>query len=316
VYAVIIGIGDYQSVRDLRFAVNDAQEFYNLLIDPDYGRVPENHIQLLLDQQATKQNIEEAIGTWLREQAGEEDTVFIYYAGHGETEGDVAYWVTHQADIHDLSTTALSNNVLSEMLDQIRAKRMITFLDSCYSAATVGRRGLVIPTEIPFEKFSGEGRVIISASTGTQFSLELPEYGHGVFTYYLLEGLKGKADQNNDGVIDVDEIWNYVKYQVTETAKEAGNSQQPVFDARKITAGISLTFNACLVIDFIHGCCYSLRVSAIHHSSHSFLQSFHTDPYVHTDPCAESHLAVTWFQNHCRRTDSGHYRSLSKNERG
>ena len=248
VYAVIIGIGDYQSVRDLRFAVNDAQEFYNLLIDPDYGRVPENHIQLLLDQQATKQNIEEAIGTWLREQAGEEDTVFIYYAGHGETEGDVAYWVTHQADIHDLSTTALSNNVLSEMLDQIRAKRMITFLDSCYSAATVGRRGLVIPTEIPFEKFSGEGRVIISASTGTQFSLELPEYGHGVFTYYLLEGLKGKADQNNDGVIDVDEIWNYVKYQVTETAKEAGNSQQPVFDARKITAGISLTFNVPVLL--------------------------------------------------------------------
>ncbi|MCP4399718.1 MAG: caspase family protein [bacterium] len=249
VYAVIIGIGDYQSVQNLRFAVNDAQGFYDLLVDPDYGRVPETHIKLLLDQQATKRNIEAAIGTWLPERAGAEDTVFIYYAGHGETEEDVAYWVTHQSNIDDLRNTALNNNALSEMLNQIEAQRVITFLDSCYSAATANLRTLIIKPEIPFEKLSGEGRVIISASTGQQFSLELPEYRHGIFTYYLLEGLKGKADQNNNGVVDVDEIWNYVKYQVTETAEKAGNSQQPVFDAQKITAGIPLIFN----IPFIQG---------------------------------------------------------------
>ena len=67
-----------------------------------------------------------------------------------------------------------------------------------------------------------------------------------MFTYYLLEGLRGKADKNQDGVVEVDEIWNYVKNQVTETAKKAGNSQTPVLQG-SITAGIPLTFNMALL---------------------------------------------------------------------
>lgn len=134
------------------------------------------------------------------------------------------------------------------MLDRIQSKRMIMFLDSCYSAATVNRTNQVkdILTTIPWERFSGEGRVAISASGGKQLSLELNEYQHGVFTYYLLQGLRGQADSNQDGIVEVDEIWDYVKYQVAETAKQAGNPQTPVFQG-KITAGIPLTFNLPLL---------------------------------------------------------------------
>ena len=245
IYAVIIGIGQYQDERlNLRFTVNDAQGLYNILTDPNYGGVPKDHIKLLLNEEATDRNIKGAIGRWLSREAQEDDTVLIYYSGHGAPEGRETYWVTYNADVDDLYTSALNNNDITNMLDRIRSRRVITFLDSCYSAATVNRKNRTrsIPTEIPWEKFAGEGRVTISASDGKELSLELEEYQHGVFTYYLLEGLKGKADSNTDGIVEVDEIWDYVKNQVRERARKAGNPQTPVFQG-SVTAGIPLTYN-------------------------------------------------------------------------
>ena len=244
-YAVIIGIGSYADERlNLRYTKKDAQDLYDLLRDPDYRGIPEDHIRLLLDEDATDRNIKREIGKWLSGRAEEEDTVLIYYSGHGAPEGEETYWVTYNADIDDLYTTALDNNEIADMLSRIRAKRVITLLDSCYSAATVNRKDRTrsAPTEIPWEKFTGEGRVTISASDGKQLSLELEKYENGVFTYYLLEGLKGEADVNKDGIIEVGEIWDYVKYQVTDAARVAGNPQTPVFQGSR-TAGIPLTYN-------------------------------------------------------------------------
>lgn len=244
-YAVIIGIGAYQDERlNLSYTVNDAQGLYDVLTDPKYGAIPRENVQLLLSENATTVNIKKSIGTWLRRAAKEEDTVIIYYSGHGAPEGDETYWVTYDADIDDLYSTALSNRAISDMLGRISAKRLITFLDSCYSAATVNRsnQSRSIPTEIPWEKFTGEGRIVISASNGKELSLELDEYKHGIFTYYLLEGLKGQADRNEDAVIEVEEIWDFLRKQVRDKARSEGNNQTPVFQGN-MTAGIALTMN-------------------------------------------------------------------------
>lgn len=244
-YAVIIGIGAYQDERlNLSYTVNDAQGLYDVLTDPKYGAIPRENVQLLLSENATTVNIKKAIGTWLMRAVKEEDTVMIYYSGHGAPEGDETYWVTYDADIDDLYSTALSNRAISDMLGRISAKRLITFLDSCYSAATVNRsnQSRSIPTEIPWEKFTGEGRIVISASNGKELSLELDEYRHGIFTYYLLEGLKGQADRNEDAVIEVEEIWDFVRKQVRDKARSEGNNQTPVFQGN-MTAGIALTMN-------------------------------------------------------------------------
>jgi len=250
VYAVIIGISKFQDQRipPLRFTVNDAKAFAEVLTDPNYGGVPADHVQLLLDEDATDRNIKTAIGKWLSGQAKPEDTVIIYYSGHGAPEGEEKYWVTYNADVDNLYATALSNNEIFDMLSRVESKRMITFLDSCYSAATVNRkdRTRAVQTEIPWEKFAGEGNVTISASDGKQLSLELESYGHGVFTYYLLEGLKGRADgaagSERDGMVEVDELWNYVKNTVSDTARKRGNKQTPVFQGA-LTAGIPLTYD-------------------------------------------------------------------------
>lgn len=244
VYAVIIGIDKYQDERipTLQYAVKDAQGLYGILTNPDHRGVKHDHIKLLLGQEATYQNIKHAVGTWLRQQAGEEDTVIIYYSGHGAPEGEETYWVTYNANIDDLYSTALNNNEIDDMLGRITSKRVITFIDSCYSEATVKRKDQTkyAVTRIALEKFTGEGRVVISASDGKQRSVELDEYQHGAFTYHLLEGLKREADKNKDGVVVVDEIWDHVKDRVTAAARKVGNPQTPVLQGR-ISAGIPLT---------------------------------------------------------------------------
>ena len=244
-YAVIIGIGAYQDERlNLSYTVNDAQGLYDLLTDPLYGAIPKENVQLLLSEEATTANIRKALNA-LRRKATPDDTVIIYYSGHGAPEEDQTYWVTYDADIDDLLSTALSSNDIADMLDRISSKQLITFLDSCYSAATVKRthQSRSLPTEIPWDKFTGEGRVIISASNGKELSLELDEYKHGVFTYYLLEGLKGKADKNEDGYVEVEEIWDFVKRQVQDKARAEGNKQTPILQG-ELSAGIALTMNS------------------------------------------------------------------------
>ena len=249
-YAVIIGLGDFQDDRipDLRYTVNDAQGMYDVLIDPNYGGIPQENVTLLLNKDATSENIKRAIGTWLKQQAGADDTIIIYFAGHGAPEGQETYWVTYNADIDDLYATALSNKDISDMLDRVEARRVITLLDSCYSAATVNRTNKTrdVGVEIPWDQFTGKGRLAISASDGAQLSLEMQEFQHGVFTYYMLEGLKGKADgmagKERDGMVEVEELWNFVRNSVTETAKKQGNRQTPVFQG-DMTAGIPLTYD-------------------------------------------------------------------------
>ena len=148
-----------------------------------------------MNEDATYRGIKRAIGNSLSRRAKKEDTALIYYSGHNAPEGDETYWVTYDANINDLYTTALGNNEIADMLNRIRAKRMIILLDSSYNEAIANRKTRnSVPTEISWEKFDGEGRVTIRASDGKQESLDLEEYQHGLFTYYLLKGLRGEAD--------------------------------------------------------------------------------------------------------------------------
>lgn len=244
-YAVVIGIGKYQDDRipKLKYATIDAEKIYNILTDPQHGNFPKTQIKLLIDEQATDNNIKSAIGTWLRRNTRKDDTVIIFFAGHGAPEDEKTYWVTFNANIDDLYGTALSNDEIADMLDRVEARKMIAFLDSCYSAATVHRtdkkRGVMI-TKDPFQKFKGKGRVIITSSDGKEQSLEIQEFGHGIFTYYLLKALKGEADENNDGYVELDEVWDYVKYRVTDTARKHGSIQTPIIDG-SYSAGIVIS---------------------------------------------------------------------------
>ncbi len=247
-YGVVIGIGKYEdkNIPTLKYAKEDALEIYNILTDPKYGNFPKENVRLLLDEQATLTEIRSAMGTFLARKAGKDDMVCIYFAGHGSPEIDPTgnaddklekFIVPYNAKKDDLFGYGLSMDTVRKILDErIKSKRAVFFIDSCYSGEAGGRtfsrsdvatRNITISEKF-LEQLSGEGRIIITASKPDELSLETDELRHGIFTYYLAEGLKGKADLNKDGFVTVDELYSYVYEQVTKKARQLGVGQHPL----------------------------------------------------------------------------------------
>ena len=238
IYSVVIGINKYKNLPSLKYATNDAREFYRYLVE--VNQVPRDHIWLLLDEEATLEKLRSTLGTSLRRTAGKDDTVIIFLAGHGATEKDSSspdgdglekYILPHNADLKDLYASALPMSDIARIFQRISSERLVFISDTCYSGASGGRTVPVIGTRANLsgaflERLSqGKGRVILTASDANEVSAEKDELKHGVFTYYLLEGLRGKADLDGDGVITVDEVYHYVSMKVPQST---GQDQHPV----------------------------------------------------------------------------------------
>ena len=237
-WAVVIGINDYPKIRKLRYAVNDARIVSDHLVT--YNHVPSENLTLLLNKDATLTNIRSALGTHLKNSAGKDDLVIVFFAGHGATEKDMMspdgdglekYLLPYDADPNDLYATALPMSEISRIFNRIRSERLVFIVDSCYSGASGGRtieisgiRANISETFLD-RITSGKGRVILSASGANEVSAEDNTLEHGVFTYYLVEGLRGKADFDGDGLITVDEVYRYVSERVPQAT---GQEQHPI----------------------------------------------------------------------------------------
>lgn len=237
VYAVVVGINKYKNFPHLKYAANDAQEFYRYLVE--VNQIPKDQVWLLLDEEATLDKLRATLGTLLRRNAGKEDTVIIFLAGHGAAEQDVSspdgdglekYILPFNADPKDLYASAMPMSEIARIFQRINSERLVFISDTCYSGASGGRTipypGMRSNISGAFlERISqGKGRVILTASDANELSVERDDIKHGVFTYYLLEGLRGKADLDKDGVVTVDEVYRYVSAKVPQAT---GQGQHP-----------------------------------------------------------------------------------------
>jgi uncharacterized caspase-like protein len=238
VWAVVIGINKYSHLPSLKYAVNDAREFYRYLVD--VNKVPEENVWLILDEDATLDKVKSTLGTRLRRSAGKEDTVIIYLAGHGAMESDSSspdgdglekYILPYNADPKDLYSSAMPMREIAQIFQRISSDRLILITDMCYSGAAGGRTVPVpgIRANISgafLERISrGRGRVVLTAGDANEVTVERDDLRHGVFTYFLLEGLRGKADADGNGIITVDEVYRYVSIKVPQAT---GQAQHPV----------------------------------------------------------------------------------------
>ena len=238
IWAVVVGINDYPNTRRLKWAVNDARAFYRHLVD--VIQVPEENVTLLLNQDAGLSRLRSALGTHLKKMAAKEDMVIIYFAGHGATEKDVLspdgdglekYILPYDVDPEDLYASALPMREISHIFYRIQSQRIIFIADSCYSGASGGRTISLPGIRANFSDAfldriaGGKGTVIMTASGANEVSAEDEKLQHGVFTFYLLEGLRGAADADKDGLITVDEIYQYVSVQVP---RATGQEQHPI----------------------------------------------------------------------------------------
>ena len=246
-WAVVIGAGDYESknVPRPRFADSDADAMYRLLTTR--GGYPRENVVLLTEkapEKPTLQNIRLALGDFLARKTAREDMVLIYYAGLGASEADTAtrekdglakYLIPRNVQPDALKTTALPVDELQRILARITAERVVLLLDTSCSGLAGGRS--FAPSNAKPRTLSdgflerlaqGRGRLVMTASRANEVALEPVELGHGLFTYYVLEGLSGKADRNGDGVVTVSELYPYVEDQVERRSRTAGGRQRPV----------------------------------------------------------------------------------------
>jgi len=246
-WAVIVGVGRYASadIPALRYTVADAEAFSQVLVER--GGFKKGNILLLTDKTDRKPTLRDmkwALGTFLARSAKKEDLVVIFYAGHGapevdprgaEPDGLAKYLVPSDADPNDLYSTALPMDELQIIFDRIEAERVVVFLDACYSGAAGGRtfaskrtRALRVDDLFLDRLARSRGRAIITASRSSEVSIEVPELGHGLFTHYLLQGLRGAADLDRDGVVVLQELYTYLEQQVSQKSRASGGNQHPV----------------------------------------------------------------------------------------
>ena len=241
IWAGVIGIDQYKNknIDFLEYAKKDAKAFADYL--KKNMNVSNNHIFELYNKNATKREINSLLGTKLRKKAGKEDTVFIFFAGHGAPEADSAssdgdgiskYIIPFDADPEDLYSSAIAMDQFAEIFRRIQAERIVLIMDSCYSGRSGGRtllagnnRAIVIRSNFLNRISEGKGRIILTSSSANEVSQESDKLRHGVFTYYLLQGLKGNADYDKDKLIDIDEIYMYLNRKVSDAT---GNQQHPV----------------------------------------------------------------------------------------
>ena len=228
-WAVVIGIDDYERVRRLTYAVEDAKSVAEMLAQRGFT------VTTLYDKAATRRAILRELGDQLLEKVGEHDRVVVFFAGHGETRKlkggkQLGYLLPVQGEQEGLSETAIDMGAIRNLADALPAKHVLFIMDVCYGGVAGQQfRDLPSVSEAYLKQITRErGRQLITAGGADQRAMEGPEWGHSVFTFYLLEGIgKGLADLNHDGIIPVSELYSYIDSRVFAAAQLRGHEQRP-----------------------------------------------------------------------------------------
>ena len=219
-WALLVGINDYQQVGDLKFCRQDAEGLREVLLeragfDPDRTVILTGNATRVKEL-AMESNIRGRIKQFSK-LAGPDDTLLVYFAGHGVTlEGrDYLLPVGGQKD----PQTAVSVEWVKTRLADSQARSRLLILDVCRpgSSRAVGSIGLDL-------KANPEVTVLTSCSPGEE-SHEAG--GHGVFTRYLIEGFKGEADRDGDARLTQSELYRYVREELTDWCVKENVTQVP-----------------------------------------------------------------------------------------
>lgn len=224
--AVVIGIDSYQHWPPLQAAVSDAKAVAQRL--EQMGFEP---ITYLSDREATRDRILTEIGTRLAQEAGPNDRVVIYFAGHGYTEElptgeQVGYLIPADCPQSNFFTYAISMQQIRETFSRMRAKHIYYIIDACFSGYGFTRSAGVSHGVRGYLQVVTEKRAVQMITAGRKGDMAHEQGGHGIFTLYLLRGLKGEADLNNDGLVTASELGAFVQPNVYQAS---GQRQLPQY---------------------------------------------------------------------------------------
>jgi tetratricopeptide (TPR) repeat protein len=234
-YAVVIGVSNYKNLspnQNLLFAEKDAENFYSALISKEAGNMEFENVKKLIGPAATLQNIREALEVWLPSHAQEADRAVVYFVGHGMTDPQGrGYLAPYDLDLKHVSDTGYSMQKLGEVVSKsVKARWKMLIMDACHS----GKVSVDTSADRLNESLRGlpQGFLTLASSRASEVSYEDPALagGNGVFTYFLVKGWLGEADDSpTDGVVTADELISYAEREVRNyTRGSNGKVQSPV----------------------------------------------------------------------------------------
>lgn len=243
VRAVVVGISNYQhqNIPPLKYAHADARAFAQWLGSPSGGLVPRQNIQLMVNEQATTAAICLAL-QWLVDESHRGDQAIFYYAGHGDVETTTVrqngYLLGYDSPAAVYAAGAVSLQYLQDIITTLCTQNealTLVVADACHAGKLAGSgiRGAQLTTAQLIRQYARETKIL--SCQPEEFAAEGAHWGEGrgVFSYYLLDGLSGAADDDCDGVVTLLEIGNYLQKAVP--AAVAPHKQMPVIVGNLIT---------------------------------------------------------------------------------
>lgn len=220
IWIVLVGVSRYTTMQSLKYTDDDAYKLHSFFKSPQGGAIPDNQIKLLIDEDATKDNILKN----LREAAAnaeENDLVLFFFSGHGingsflPSDYDGRYQVVEHQDVLNI-------------MENSKAKSKVVIADACH-AGSFNTKGANYETTLNsfYSAFNNSrgGTLLMLSSKAEETSIESNGLRQGVFSHYLINGLKGSANTNSDQLITVKEVFDYVHSNVRNFTN---NRQTPV----------------------------------------------------------------------------------------
>jgi tetratricopeptide (TPR) repeat protein len=241
-YAVIVGISAYKNLPEnlqLKYAERDAQSIFTILISPEGGNFKAENVHLLTGEKATLAGLRKEVNEWLSGIAQEDDRVLVYFAGHGFVFQGKGYLAPYDFNKDDIAATGYPMDELGSVFGgKVKARSKILLTDACHSGAISPEDTASLNQtlgDLQKSLFS------LTASRATERSFESPDLngGHGVFTYYVVNGMEGAADADTDGTVTADELAEYVHTQVREYTQ---GQQNPTSDKANYDPGMLLAY--------------------------------------------------------------------------
>ncbi len=220
VWAVVIGVSSYSHMPPLRYTDDDAYRIFAFLKSPEGGALKDDHIRILIDEDATKERITQAMSETFTK-AGPNDLIMLYFSGHG-LKGSFL-----PIDFDGFNNKLLHEEI-NELFKQSPAKYKLCIADACHSGSLLSRKGVVENTLTKFYETLAQadaGTALVLSSKSEETSLESSGLRQGVFSHFLIRGLKGEADLDTNDVVSIQELFNYISRNVKEYTM---NRQSPV----------------------------------------------------------------------------------------
>ncbi|HPT28474.1 MAG TPA: caspase family protein, partial [Bryobacteraceae bacterium] len=242
-YALIIGVAQYQNLAaeaQLKYSERDAEAIYSILISPEGGNFRAENVHKLVGPRATLANVRKEIEQWLPSVTKDDDRVLIYFAGHGFVYQGVGYLAPYDFNASRIAQSGYPMDELGRVFGSvIKGKWKVLLTDSCHSGAITPAEDAAYMNKRLLDL--SKSLFSLTASRDRERSFESPDWGggHGIFTYYVVKGLEGMADENGDGVVTADELAEYVRRNVREAS---GGQQNPTSDRGSFDAQMLLAY--------------------------------------------------------------------------